>query len=793
MPSNDLIRSTLARPMEWQQFEQLIYEILLQDDFPSLKQMGGGNDQGIDSVETMFYRDTSQTHRIVQVTSQRAQKAKFTQTLKKLLKTQEGFEQIVIVYRHPVSAAVKRDIQASAREQHVSVDVRDESYIVGQLGKPQCRLFSRFFQDAGTQLRALLDKGDPLLEASDRLRHAMLASLGAYLLNPGARLVRNTFFDRTVLAVIAAGEGGSTFSCLHDTVSGLMPNETIDEARLRGALTRLEKAGLCKVRGTNVVAGQSAVESIASMLVTIQNSFDGMFDKILTDVTSMGRLDDATKGRLERNLKQTLLAILRLLGPVEGTDSDVVDDTVAAEGYVVESMSRELRQDIARIALASLNEYVKATENREYLGTLARSYAAIALRNMDPLGRQWQKQRLSRAVIVLDTDVVLKLMIRELPAHSAVLDSLNALSKDGTRIVVSQFVLDEVVIHVSRADKSFAWVRGKLHLMSSDQVEAGVSHAVVRGYYYYSGKGYRQRFDEYWHDYYEESDPEQYVIQTLKLRLPALSIREQFDLSETDVADMEIIAADMLARKEPKRAKAAFRMEKEKEDRVRSDVRIALYSARLGEQQAQFRANGYVISTDGAFQMMQKHDAWGKRPRMHIHTQMIPTLAEMVCGIRLPDDLIVSIVFNPLHIAAADMMKDDLAPLIKVGVSLRNKGLDRLEWDIRNHLEGLILDYKRACGDETVSEDKRLLLAVDLASGASDLGYDVHPDMEPVIRNYRQAARKAKEEELRRLNAEELLKRLVDGATGLTKKGRRRVNRILREAGGLPEHDDNDA
>ena len=59
MVSPDLVRTALACPLDWVQFERMVCEILAEDDFPNLRQMGGGRDEGVDAVDESFYDSES--------------------------------------------------------------------------------------------------------------------------------------------------------------------------------------------------------------------------------------------------------------------------------------------------------------------------------------------------------------------------------------------------------------------------------------------------------------------------------------------------------------------------------------------------------------------------------------------------------------------------------------------------------------------------------------------------------------------------------------------------------------
>ena len=90
----------------------------------------------------------------------------------------------------------------------VTLDVRDESYLIAQLGKQQATFF-RFFGSTKSQVTALFGNADPLRTVSGRLQHALLATLGAYVLSDRARMARGTLFDPT-------RDGRTTFQSDHD-------------------------------------------------------------------------------------------------------------------------------------------------------------------------------------------------------------------------------------------------------------------------------------------------------------------------------------------------------------------------------------------------------------------------------------------------------------------------------------------------------------------------------------------------------------------------------------------------
>ena len=305
MPSLDLIQASLAAPMDWRVVESLASEILLQDDLPGLQKLGGIADGGADAVQESFYGPERRTSTVVQITSDEAQVAKYRKTVKRLREAQIEFDQLIIVYRQPVSSTIRRQIQEAGLADHIAVDIRDEGYLVGQLGKLANGLFARYFQDASAQMELLLGEADPLDVASDRLRHAMLASLAAYVVSPESARVRNILFDRTVLAaIVASREHSLAINTIQAAVEQLIPNEPITRPQISDAISRLSADGLCVSAADGIRATEAALDSMGSALLRIRTAFQSMLAQLVTDTARHHKLTDADRGRVERNLRR---------------------------------------------------------------------------------------------------------------------------------------------------------------------------------------------------------------------------------------------------------------------------------------------------------------------------------------------------------------------------------------------------------------------------------------------------------------------------------------------------------
>lgn len=314
--------------------------------------------------------------------------------------------------------------------------------------------------------------------------------------------------------------------------------------------------------------------------------------------------------------------------------------------------------------------------------------------------------------------------------------------------------------------------------MSEEQVEDEVGNKVVVGYYYHQRGKSPISFEEYRERYFDAHQPLDYLRNVLASRAQ-LILQDDFELMGQDESDLEHISQELL-HKELTRVKANWRTDIEKQERMMQDVRLGLYAARIAGGGG-FTARGYVVSSDSAFTAMQNSQYWPGRGKIHLRSSSIPALAELLCGIRIPDDALVRVVFDPVHVAAAEFMKDDLQPLVEAGIILMDEPLDRLEWKVANQLHTQIDEVRKARTSGNRAE--RVSATLDLAAAASQAGCSLPPDLEEVVQRHKDIKQSLVQETEKRLEAEDLVEKLLAAASGLSKKGRRRVNRILREVG----------
>ncbi len=781
--SRDLVATSLSGRIDWHTLEELVYAVLVDDDLPTLRRIGGGNDYGVDA-ESVTYEVEGRKRTIVQVSSAAAQKSKVLTTIQKLKKNSIEPEKLVYVTNTPVSAGNKREIIAAAEELGIDVDIRDQDYLAGQLSRAGSPIYARFFGSVEEQRDKLFSKGDALGAASDALQHSLLATMGAFVISNRARIARKTLFDNTVLAAIASRNGGAKEEILED-VRRLCPGEAVDMDRVAQAIRRLVGDGAAIEVGDGVECAPEVLARTVAVGTSARQGFRELVLHVFDACERVQKLTQAQEGFLERNVRKLLLVLLRVSGPAALEDQGLGVWFLSNErADFREIIGRNMPQAVIKPALSAVASFVGSEVGVRALSPLIRSYGALAIRNVDPVGKSWQQSVLSRNSLALDADAVLFLLVKELPEHLAVKDSLRALQAEGVQIVVSGHVLDEVVDHVGRAHRTFSRFRNTLLRMPPEAVLDQVWSVVVRGFYFFSRNGNGNDFERYQAQYWDENAPRHFIEMILSKRLEI----ESEDLAAADVSwepDMLQITTKAIEQKEANRPKAMFRDEVAMAARVRSDVCMAFNVATRVDRKLGGQVRGYVVTTDSLFRFIEAQGEWGGRPSVAIPTLSLPQLASFICGSPLDDSSAVELLFHDVSVAAANEMADEIVQLAAIGVDLAGVSLERLDWDLRESLKRRLDDLEAATSSETEdSVEMSADSAVKALETAKAAGYGLAMPVETVIARYSTAQQALGELQSAKVASEELLKEFVRSAIeGSSSKARARLRRIANQLG----------
>ena len=775
MSTKDVVQVALAGEVDWSRFEQVVNEILRNHDFPDIRKLGGGADRGLDGVQEAFFDGARGAEIVVQVTSQKTQKLKVANTLAKLKKLERVPNRLVIVFRDECSATTRADIRTQAEKAGISVDVRDQSYLITELGREGSTIFERFFgSDIRRQVDLLVGRGDPLTDVPDQLKQSVLATFAAFgTSRERATLGRGKLFEQSVLTAIAVRDG-SDLTQVRTSLVSLLPGVSPEESQLRAALTKLKEGrSIVEVAGV-YRASDSTLSRIALAAKHVRAGFDSLVSCVTECVELHGRLNDAQRGALERNCRRALAHLVRIMGPLKQsfqTDKESHD-------WLVQMLGRDLSGAIGVSALLAMTDFVRDPENKSLIAPLIRAYSIVAIRNLDPLGKRWQANALRRSTIVLDTDAVLSLLVEQLPKHKAILASLADFKRSDVTIVVPDRVLSETVIHVENATRVYTRVGGdSLTRLSESTMVATVWNAVTRGFWHARAARASIAWDRYLESYLDPDDSVGFIRHILEKRLPGVAFSDLGELSAEDSVLLEQLTSGTLREREEHRLKSQFRDQEDLRERLSFDLRMIL---RLADSVKAGEGFGYLISEDGSFWIAEDSPGWKPRPRVAVRTRTLPELAELCCGTMLHDDELVNLMFEPALIAAGEIMKDEVEVLARIGADLHDVSLVALEWKLKKGLAQRIHAFTDAKSSGVEGDIENSVLDL-LESAFNELDFD--PIIKKVAKGFRALEQQSKSDRIQKEELQTSLRELLFAVAGDTSKGRTRARKALKQLG----------
>lgn len=141
--------------------------------------------------------------------------------------------------------------------------------------------------------------------------------------------------------------------------------------------------------------------------------------------------------------------------------------------YVVEAATQGLDKRIGEYLISVLAYTIEdPKEDKDVLEQWAKAVIAMRSTNLDPLLRNFRQQQIAHKRFVLDTDVLLNLLCKNARFSHSYRMMIDHLVSTGASILIPEFVIDEVKSHANVARFRFA-SDGKQHLEFTDEMLEG--------------------------------------------------------------------------------------------------------------------------------------------------------------------------------------------------------------------------------------------------------------------------------------------------------------------------------
>ena len=422
----DLIYIALDSITDDSLFEKLASEIMRDEGYPNIKSLGGLSDKGVDAVQDRFYLHEGRSRIVFQYTLQKYLSGKIDDTVRTLSDNGISYHELVLVTHRSISSERQRSLIETARKKHgVTLSIFERNTIANRLANRENNIFVRYFPDIETQLAALTTKR-PLLSSDESglLEISMLKSSIAFTFNKDAPRVRKSIFDFLTLGLLL--EKPSEYilvAKLRERYGITSGKEQPPEDKVRSSLNRLTERGLIEWQGDGARLSSKALEIVDGSTAGANDATRSLITDIVDEVcqTSHQRISEDDKLKMERNIQDVLVMLFRLSG-IE-IANQVLKGSTPGPVYLdsmpefVARAKRQLPPDLGELLISFISQKL-ATPSAEQARTLASwslTYIGVEVMNLDPDLKEFQRTRLAKKTFVLDTDFILRCLVREFP------------------------------------------------------------------------------------------------------------------------------------------------------------------------------------------------------------------------------------------------------------------------------------------------------------------------------------------------------------------------------------------
>jgi hypothetical protein len=741
----DLIDIALDRMTDFTEFERLASEIMYEEGWIDIKPLGGVADLGQDAVSERIYRPEGDISRTVfQYTLQEYLPGKVDDTIEVLRKNHVEFTELIVVTRHAISSEAQMKMKRDARITYkVALDIYERKTLANRLAHLENGIYNRHFQNFIAQMEDVTRAASKSSIPEPALERALLQASLALTFLPGALRVRKSVFDYFVLALVLSEPQQCIKSAdaVLRAASALKSDKSIPLEQIEAAFGRLEKMKLVKYSDGEASATAGALASVATSTVRLNEATSSFAADLVSEVRSAlsKRLPAESERRIARNAREVLLEIARSRGAALDEQRVLIDDRLTTLA------KHQLSDEVGDALIAAIADTLRSP-TEEQATTMTRwtqTYLTFAVMGLDPTLNAFQASRFNKKTFILDTDVVLEAIVGDGFRSPGLCRIIASLLRMGARVLIPETVLMECVEHAQRSHKTYNYFGHALLQLTPAVVEERVWNVFVKGYY--SARLSNRipdsvSYSEYLSNFYEPRNARQFLYNVVMAALPngveiaSLASVRPDRLTDHEIEDFaERLKVDLTGSK-----KSRYRRDEDEEKLARTDATLFLTALRINpadESTSTDVLGGACYLVTETLRYTRVARSLGVHTTVTVRPSALASLQELIGTFEVPPAEFVQLFDNQLLESVVENVWPDLEKLVRSGVSLRGKSLQRLRFDLDNALHAQILSLSKAEEDEesnseaTDAPDEQFL---ELLNIATKRGYSLIPEVDAI-------------------------------------------------------------
>lgn len=621
----------------------------------------------------------------------------------------------------------------------------------------------------------------------DRLTKAMLECSMLFSLNRNASLSdgRKDMFLQSVFAITCSDSREWTAREVHDVFYDKFSKD-YDLEIIRKAMQKLTKDGLLIPKGNGLVPHEKIAEKMKDEDSNIGERTEAVFNTIIENTERLLEETFSVEecAQMRGNIKNAFNLYLRMYGFESFVNKDVKGtiDLVEDEDIVKAAM-KNLSEEKGETLVGVLSDLLEHP-TREQAATMVlwvKIYIGTQVMRLDPQLSELEAQNLKDKKFVLDTDFLLYCLVSRPKQSNSYKRLLKVLRKVGCQLIIPEDVVKEVLNHAQCAESNYKHFAKMLNSVKREAIELKANNVFVKDFCLYDMEvNHCQTIKQYMNNnFLSDEEPLDFMKQVIRDQLRIEPGND--DKLEIDQEYQEYMEG--LTKKIYRRTLYAdsdkWRTEDEVEALSRTDAKLYLSVLSLNKKIKDsntgelLRANAYLVTgTTKSIKSAQEigiHRSFVTRPELLIN--LMAEIGEF-------DDQkqgFVNLFDNPFLAHVLDTNWEMIRNLSEVGLNMHDKNITKLKKD----LGAVYHKYLTKEADVEVIETTpnfdvvRIKRAKDFFAFAEEvnkLNYQLIPELQKMVDEYRDETNKRMTAEEKQKIAEKLLAQKAHGYQVYLKK-----------------------
>ena len=548
-----------------------------------------------------------------------------------------------------------------------------------------------------------------LLKNNNQLEDSMLRSV--LLFNSQKETNSNKdLMLKAILSIITNGNGRYGL----DEISNILKERfkiIFSKEDLNRQINKLKSKGLVTDCSNNMFQAATNEKQGNEFFQRIEEETNALIDGILNRVKSKSGIifSQSNEMRMKENILCALSVYYKMYGysffglKENSKQKETLDAVCVARKGLPDNLGKALVGAMADV----IDE--PTLQEKNILEKWARAFVAMEVINLDPSLRNFKATKLREKSFVIDTDVALNALTTHAKYSVVYREMINLLRRAGCKLYVPHIVVEEIQSHIDAANKRYIFEGSQWLSMTDEILENKIANVFVEDYVKIV-KNNKEREDFPFDIYLENfSDPENPSLLMTKLKEV---FGEDFipmkDLESLD-NDIKIKLANRIKDLTKISAKGIRRDEEKNTQIAEADASLYLTIRRMN---CDCNGNDKPLSQK-AYLLTKSQKTITCAQELEIYDKniicdpfaLLSILQEM--GMFAGHEFeIVNLFENPFLAYTANLIWDEVKPLLEKGAKLKYKEIHRLRIDVDAKIDKILTCETL---EERTAEAKRLI------------------------------------------------------------------------------------